>query len=416
MKKKYVIIGAGVAGVTAAETIRAKDPDGAITIINGEPFPFYFRAAMSFYIKGAITEDELYGKPAVWAQKNNIRTLNDRVKQVRVDNKEVCTQNGLTEPYDKLLVATGAWPFVAPWPGADLDGVVTYRSLTCARHMIDYIKKHAVKKAVVVGGGILGVELVEDLHNLGLETTLLARESRVLELLLDPEGSGIILDQMKSDGVRVLFKTELKEIIGKDGRVEGIVTSGGETIEAGLVGVAIGVRPHIDFLEGSGLVIDRGVIVDQRLNTSDPDVYSAGDVAVRKVNGSYIPCRTWLTAARQGRVAGANMVEGGEPFEEKVFFNASHAYKSIYSAVGKYDEPEGGDIRHIRLEAGKGRYSKLVMDGDRIIGGVFIGYVTPVWDVCRAIESGAKVDPERLAGLKGSQLTEILTSGPPLLF
>jgi len=416
MKKRYVVIGSGVAGVTAAETIRARDPDGAITMINGDPFPFYFRAAMSFYIKGAITEDELYGKPAVWAQENKIRTLNDRVKQVRVDNKEVCTSNGVTEPYDKLLVATGAWPFVAPWPGADLDGVVTYRSLTCARHMLEYIKKRTVKKVVVAGGGILGVELVEDLHNLGLETTLLVRESRVLGLLFDPEGSRIILNQMEEDGVRVLLETELKEIIGKDGRVDGVVTTSGETIGAGLVGVAIGVKPHIDFLEGSGLEVDRGVIVDQKLNTSDPDVYSAGDVAVRKVNGSYIPCRTWLTAARQGRVAGANMVEGDEPFEEGVFFNASHAYKSIYSVVGRHSEPESGDIRHIRLEVGEGEYVKLVMDGDRIIGGVFIGYVRPVWDVCRAIDSGARVDPKRLAGLKGSQLTGILTGGPPLLF
>ncbi len=414
--KKYLIIGSGVAGVCAAESIRKLDPDGQITIYNAESFPFYFRAAMAFYIKGAISEEELYAKPASWAKDLRIDVLGEKAVRVNTGCKEVLCQSGRMDKYGSLLIATGAWPFKAPWPGADLEGVVTYRSINCARKTIELVKKENVKKAVIVGGGILGVEFVEDLHNLGVQTTLLIRGDKVLELLFDQEGGRLIQRQMEADGVRVAFGSELSEITGENGRATGIVTKSGEKLTAGLVGIAIGAKPHIEFLEESGIETDRGVTVDGQLKTNVDDVYAAGDVAVRKAGAKFVPCRTWLTAASQGRAAGANMTGAGADFEEKVFFNASHAYKSIYAVVGAFNAPREDGYEHIRIETGKDAYNKIIIKEGRVAGGIFIGDIRLAWDVYRAIEKEAQVDAKVLSSNASHNIARAMIGGPPLLF
>lgn len=414
--RKYLIIGSGVAGVCAAESIRKLDPGGQITIYNGESFPFYFRAALAFYIKGAISEAELYGKPSSWAKNLRIEILNEKVVRVNTGAKEVALKSGRVDKYDSLLIATGAWPFKAPWPGADLDGVVTYRSLNCARRSIELVKKGNVKQAVIVGGGILGVEFVEDFHNLGVQTRLLVRENRILKLLFDEEGGRLIQSQMEADGVQVAFGAEMAEITGSNGRVAGVVTKSGEKLEAGLVGIAIGVRPYTEFLEGSGIETGQGVIVDGKLKTNIDGVYAAGDVAVRKDGGEFVPCRTWLTAASQGKAAGANMAGAKTDFEEKVFFNASHAYKSIYAVVGAYNAPEGEGFEHIRIETKKECYNKIIVKDGKVAGGIFIGDIRLAWDVYRAIEREAQVDAKALSNHASPNYARAIIGGPPLLF
>jgi len=395
--KSYVIVGSGVAGVQAAAEIKKRDPDGRVTIFNGEPFPFYYRPALSYYFKKAISEDELAAKPLDWARNTGIRILNDRAAVVRTDEGEVAGASGVVEKYDRLLIATGAWPFKAPWIGADLAGVFTYRGVVCAKTKMDYIRKNRAKKAVVVGGGILGVEMVENLRNMGLDVTLLVREDRPVGLLFDEEGAGIIRRQMEADGVRVMTNTEMTEILGDSGRVEGVKLSTGETVEADMVVVAIGVRPETDFLEGSGVETDRGVVVDKFLRTNVEGVYAAGDVAVRRAGEALIPCRTWLTAAEMGRAAGANMAGAPTPFKEKIFFNASHAYRSMYAVVGHYNEPEGAAVRHVVLNSPPGTRAKVILDGGKVIGGIFIGHTAPAWGVYRAMENGAEIDANALS-------------------
>ncbi len=413
---RYVIIGCGVAGVTAAEEIRKRDPEGRITIYNGEPYPYYFRAAMAFYIKGLISEEEVYGKPARWVEDLKVHMLNEKVANINTESKEVTGESGMNVPYDKLLIAAGAGPFTADWPGVDLDGVVTYRSLMCANKAIELVKKRKIENATVIGGGILGIELVDNLTSLGVKTTLLVRGERVLDLLFDEKASAIIQKQMEDDGVDIRFNTELKEIRGVNGQVESIVTTNDETIPAGLVGVAIGIRPSCGFLEGSGVVLDRGVLVDENLMTNIAGVYSAGDIAVRDVGGKKIPCRTWLTAAMQGKAAGANMADANAPFEEQVFFNASHAYKSLYAVIGQFNHPEGEKVEHVTLGCKAGEYGKIIVENGRVIGGMLVGHVAPAWDIYNAIENNVEVDIEKLRGLDTTRLYEALTGAPALLF
>jgi nitrite reductase (NADH) large subunit len=414
---RYVIIGSGIAGVTAAETIRRLDPDGTITIYNGEPFPFYFRAAMAFYIKGMISEDDLYGKPSHWAKDHRIRILGEKAVQVHPFEREVVGQNGIVELYDKLLIATGSWPFVSPWPGKDLDGVMTYRSLMCARKTVDYIKKYKVKSAAIIGGGILGVEFAENFQNLGIKTTIIAIEERLMELLFDKEASSLIEEQMRADGVELKLGAVTEGLSGKDGRVDGVILKDDVKVDADLVGVAIGVLPHVEFLENSGLEIDsRGLVVDERLRTSDEAIWGAGDVSVRKIGENYFPCRTWLTAAEQGRQAGVNMTGTGEPFVEKVFFNASHVYKSLYAVIGSFKAPEEPPFEHVKLNTPEGEYAKLILENGKLVGAMFVGGVAPVWDVFNAIAEGRDVDIDKVSGWRGHRLSRALNGAPPTLF
>lgn len=392
--RSYVIIGAGIASVSAIDRIRALDPDGQITVVNNEPDPFYFRPALSFFFKGAISEKKLYGKPLSWADDSKVRIVSDAVSSINIVQKNVTLKSGVLEPYDKLLIASGALPFVPPWPGADLDGVFTYRTASCARMKKERIETGKVKKAIVIGGGILGIEMVENLHNMGVETTLLLRGSSILDILFDDEGAGVILRQMEKDNIRVLRETETAEIVGTNGFVTSLKTNKGETLPTDMVMVAVGVRAGTALLNGSGVDVDRGVLVNENMMTNIDDVYSAGDVAVVNANGTKIPCGTWLRAATMGECAGENMAGVKNPFIEKVFFNASHAYKSIYAVVGKYNATPDDGARHVVIKSDDDSYGKIVFKGEKVIGGVFIGDMSPVWKVYRAIENDVSVNPD----------------------
>ena len=329
----HIIIGCGIAGITAAETLRQHDATAEITMIADEPF--YYRAALSFYLKGEIEEDEVYGKPENWHQDFSINMKNAVVTAVDTQKREVVLDDDEKMPYDKLLIATGASPFVVPWQGLDLDGVCTYRHLSCVQRFFRHIKAGA-KRAVVIGGGILGVELVDDFIQRGLEVTLLVQDDQVLDLLFDKIAAAIIEQQMRDDGVDIRFKAEADRFEGKDGKLTGVVLKSGEKLATNLVGIAIGIRTNIGFLAGSDIKVDRAVLVDEKMQTNVEDIYAAGDVcAIYDLDAKrYRPTRTWLPCALQGETAALNMLGKETTYNEGVFFNASHAYRSFYAVLG----------------------------------------------------------------------------------
>ncbi len=409
--KRYVIIGSGVAGVTAAEELRRRDADAKITIFNNEPFPNYFRAALAFYIKDIVSEEELFGKPPEWAVDNHIHLVNDKVHVIKIGEKEIVTEKGYVEPYDALLIATGASAFKPPVNGASLDGVMTYRTLVCVNRTLDFIRKRRAKTAVLVGGGILGIEMAENLHSLGLDVTVLERGSRIVELLFDETGSSIVKSEMERDGVTVMTSVETDEITGENGIVTGVTLKSGETIPADLVIFAIGVRPVTTILENTLIKVDRGLVVDERMKTNVDGVYGAGDVTLRHENGEMKPCRTWLTAARQGITAAINMTGGDEKFTE-IFFNASHVYKSFYAIVGKFNSAEGDGVSHLVLPCCEGGYSKLVFENKKLVGGQFIGAIRHAWQVYHALEQNLDIDPATLSIPEGEELIKGLPALP----
>ncbi|MBF0291197.1 MAG: FAD-dependent oxidoreductase [Nitrospinae bacterium] len=208
---RHVIIGLGVAGAEAAEEIRRRDPDGEITILNGEGTPFYFRPALSWLLKGRITGDEVNARPLDWTQRRNLTIISEKAVCVDTETKTVSTESGRQIGYDKLLVTAGAQAVKPSWTGVDLRGVFTYRTLGDTLAMAEHVEKVNAKNAVVVGGGILGVELAEIFHHMGLAVTLIVREARILSLLFDETASSIVARRMESSNGPVA-KSPLKQL------------------------------------------------------------------------------------------------------------------------------------------------------------------------------------------------------------
>ena len=383
---RYVIIGLGVAGATAAEEIRRRDPRGGITILNGEGIPFYFRPAISWLLMGKITAGEVYARPADWARKRNLAIINEKAASVNALLKTVTTESGREIAYDKLLVTSGAQAAKPQWAGVDLRGVFTYRALGDALAIAEHVKYVGAKTAVVVGGGILGVELAEVFRQMGLAVTLAIRGERILTHLFDETASSIVQRRMESEDVKIVTGAKVKSITGNDGRVNGAQLESGESLACDIVTVAAGSTPDAGFLHGSGLTQDGRLRVNDHMETVAQDVYSAGDVAIIEAQAGFTQCRTWLTAAAQGRMAGANMTGAGLTIDgAKSFFNASTVFGGLYAVIGRFDAPEGGAIQNRVISHSDGAYVKIVTENGKIIGGVCLGDMRAAQPIRRAV-------------------------------
>lgn len=383
---RYVIIGMGVAGAEAADTIRKLDPEGEITILNGEGRYFYFRPALSWFLKGKIEGKKIFARPGDWAQKRNMALFSERAVYVSVPNRTVTTETSQEVGFDRLLIAAGATAIKPPWPGINLRGVFTYRTLGETLSIAKHIKNVEPKTAVVVGGGILGVELADIFRHMGLRVTLVVRQARILTLLFDETGSSIIQRRMEAEGVKIVTNANVKSITGKDGRVAGVELDSGESLESDIVGVAVGVRPVADFLRGSDLIRDGRLAVSARLETLAKDVYAAGDIAFRKTETDLVPCRTWLDSAMQGRLAGLNMTGGNSVYNNvKTFFNASTVFGRFYAVIGRFNEPEGGAIQSRVVSNSDSSYVKVITENGKIIGGVSLYDMRAALSIRRAV-------------------------------
>jgi NADPH-dependent 2,4-dienoyl-CoA reductase/sulfur reductase-like enzyme len=296
----------------------------------------------------------------------------------------------------------------------DLGGVFTYRSVVCARRITDYIQKRNPKAAVVVGGGILGVEMAETFRKMGLAVTLLAREERLLTGFFSAEMAAAVAKRMEKDGVALRFGQELAEIRGDEGRVTEVLTKSGDLIPGALVAVAVGARPMTRFMEGSGIPLVGGaVVVNSMLRSGPAGVYAAGDAAAL---GGGAPAAGksggWLTAASQGERAGANMAGEEEDWRETVYFNASSVFSMRYALVGRHGAPEGGSVRWVEVDAGVGEKGRIVTQNGRIIGGAFLGMAALAWDAARAVDRGARINGSP-ARIEGGELSLLANGGAP---
>lgn len=412
--RRYVIIGGGPAGLSAAEAIRAADGEGAISLFHGEPFGPYYRPALSFFFKGDIEEHELLARPASWARGLNVRVIPEKAARVDTAAREVTGANGAREPFDRLLAAAGADPVKPPWPGSDCEGVFTYRTHGCARRIADYVQSRGARRAVVVGGGVLGVELAENFVNKGLQVDLIVWEPRPLSLLFDESGAELIAGRMKADGANIHFDARVASINARGGHVESVTLGNGAVIAADVVGVAIGVRPAAAWLEGSGIELSNGVVVDERMRTNVEGIYAAGDAAVMRSGAAMIPCRTWLTASWQGDCAGRNMAGGDGVFHEPVFFNASHVYTMRYAVMGNFNPAPSPRIARARLNIPYGHLS-VVAENGILAGATLIGDLAPAWALRRAMEHGRAVDAAALNGRGIAALWRALDGEPRFL-
>lgn len=365
----FVVVGGGLAGFTAARTVRSLEPGAEIAVVEAEPAPYYLRPGLIEVLAGRKTLAEITPFPRAWFEHRRI-AFRSGVAAVRLDPRahRLCLSSGEKLAYERLLLACGAEAVQPEVPGVHLEGVFTLRSAADAERI--RTRAEAVAAAAVIGGGWLGIEVARALHDLGLAVTLLERGPWLLNRQLD-EGAALILTGILADlGIEVRVRAMCAAVLGTT-EVTGILLADGEEVRAGLVVTAAGVRPRIALAAEAGLATGRGVIVDDYLATSDPDVFAAGDVAEWRGHVYGI-----VPAARdQGEVAARNMVQPrsvqypGTPPSNKL------KVAGVDLLCLGNTQPQGGPLREMRhADPAAGRYVKFVLGEDgEIAGAILLG-------------------------------------------
>jgi nitrite reductase (NADH) large subunit len=307
MARRYVLIGTGPASISAAETIRSLDADASIVAVGAERYGYYSRPGLAYFLAKEIDERGLFPVARHEFARLRIEFVNERASRIDPAAHVVTLEDGRQLPYDRLLIATGSWAIPVDVPGADLDGVTKLDDMHDAHDLIRRSGK--AKAAVVVGGGITALEIVEGLCARKVTVHYLMRKDRFWGNVLSESESSIVEEGLRARGVRIHHFTEFAQVVGRDGKVAAVQTRDGETIPCDLVAVAIGVLPQKALAEAAGLPCGRGVLVDEHLRTSDPDIFAAGDIAevADPVTGRGTVEVLWNSAVVKGRVAGHNM-------------------------------------------------------------------------------------------------------------
>ncbi len=371
---RYVIVGAGPAGVTAAETLRRVDPEGTITLVGDEPEPPYSRMAIPYLLNGRIGEEGTHlRKTADHFDRQAIEILHGRVSTVIPSDGAALLENGGSLSYDRLLVATGSQPLMPRVPGADLPGVHSCWTLADARRIAE--RAGAGRKIVLIGAGFIGSIILEALAIRGAALTVLEMGDRMVPRMMNEQAGNLIRQWCEARGVEVLVSTQVAEIQDRGNEKLRVVTSDGRSIEADLVISAVGVRPNVSFLDGTGVEIRTGVVVDGSLQSTVPGIFAAGDVAEGRdfSTGGYAVHAVQPTAADHARVAALNMAGLSAPYRGSLLMNVLDTLGLISASFGQWMGVEGGETVEL-LEPESYRYLCLQFDGDVLIGANSLGH------------------------------------------
>ena len=360
----FLLLGGGLAGATAAETLRGTGAEGSISILSAETTPPYHRPPLSksFLLNGPDQTNVLIHDEAFYRDRKIDIHLGTRVCRVDVESRTIETDRGHFR-FGKLLIATGASVDKLAAPGAHLRGIHYLRTVNDALSLYESIL-HA-RRAVVIGASFLGMELAAALVTRGVATTLIAKEDLVYEKLCSPEVSEFFTDYFRQRSVKLIFGEEVKEFSGTT-RVKAVVTNRGKTVPCDLVAIGIGVHPEIGFLENSGIEVDGGIIVNQRLETNRPGIYAAGDVAnfYNPIARTRYRAEHWDNAVKQGRIAAWNML-GEQQSWRAVSYFFSDVFDLTFNVVGSTEQ---ADERILRGATKDKSFSILYLDNETVRG------------------------------------------------
>lgn len=332
--KHVVIIGNGISGITAARYIR-KRSDYRITVISSETQHFYSRTALMYIYMGHLKFEHTKPYEDFFWKKNQIDLVLDHVEKIETPSKTLRLKSGNTINYDTLIIASGSMSNTFGWPGQDLKGVQGLYGYPDLQLMEENTK--GINHAVVVGGGLIGIEMTEMLLSRNISVTFLVREPEFWSIVLPMEEASMISRHIRSHHVALKLETELKKIQPDEhGRVKAVVTNKGETIHCQFVGLTVGVSPNIGFLEGSGIETRRGVLVDEYLQTNIPDVYAIGDCVERMYD---LPGRknieqVWYTGRMMGEVVAQTICGETTKYEPGPWFNSAKFFHIEYQTYG----------------------------------------------------------------------------------
>jgi len=345
--RRDLLVGSGVAGVSAAQTLRSLDPAGEITLVSYDPFGYYSRPGLAYYLTNEISEKHLFPFQEKDWQDLKIRRLRAWVSRLHPAERRLELSDGASLPYDRLLLATGSQALPLGIPGADLEGVVKLDDLSDARRILNLCKR--ARRAVVVGGAITALELVEGLRACRLEVTYLLRGSRYWSGVLDETEARLVERRLAEEGVRILPHTELAAFQGQKGRLTGAVTTAGQHIPCDLAAAAIGIAPRKELAAAAGLRTERGILVNDHLETSAPDIFAAGDVAqvVDPLTGEATLDTLWGPARRSGAAAAQNMAGQAVRYVKQVPFNVTRLAGLAVTIIGRVGQGVDRDVAGI---------------------------------------------------------------------
>jgi nitrite reductase (NADH) large subunit len=381
---KYVIIGNGVAGTTAALNIRKLDSSGEITILTDEATPFYSRIRLIEYLAKEANEKDIIIYKGDWYEKNNIKLLlNTTVSEIDKDNKRIMTVADDALPYDKLLISTGGFSFIPPIPGSERKGVFALRTIKDADEIVNYAK--GKKRVILIGGGVLGLEAGNSLRKTGYEVTVVEFFPRLLPRQMDHDGAQVLKAQMESMGFRFYLGAKSKEIIGDD-KAAGLLLDDGTSIEGDFFIISAGVRPRADLCEKLDLPISKGVVVNDRMETQVQDIFAAGDLIEHRERFYGI----WFAAQKQGEVAGINMAGGNALYGGTTMSNVLKVVGIDLAAAGDIDV-EGTFESIVQKNNEKYIYRKLVLKESVLSGCILYGDITGYQKILKAIDEKRNV-------------------------
>ena len=408
---KYVIIGAGVAGFAAVEAIRSIDKISEIVMISDDPNGFYSKPGLAYYLTGELHDKALFPRTKDDYKKLNFNYISGRVTHILRADHALIIDGKMRLTYNKLLIAVGARATPLEVPGSELDGVVKLDHLNDAKNIIKHARKG--KTAIVVGGGITALELTEGLRSRGMNVNYLLRGDRYWSNVLDQHESKVVEHRLQEEGVTLLYNAELQEIMGRNGRMNSVRLQDGRTIRSDMVAYAVGIRPCLELVKQANFALDRGILVDEHLQTNDPDVFAAGDVAqvYDPLTGHSVLDSLWNPAREQGNAAGLNMAGRKTAYLKSAPFNVTRLAgltTTIIGTVGRGNDkdmigiargdsetwrelPEaivaqnGFDVNHMRLLIGE----------KNVVGAIVMGDQTLSWPLQKMIAGKADISSIR---------------------
>jgi NAD(P)H-nitrite reductase large subunit len=375
--KRYVIIGNGIAGTTAAETLRKNDPNCSIHLLTNEPYPLYNRVSLPRFLQGVIVEQKVMIRDFAWHEQRNIQLVTEAlVTSVDTDERVVVTDKGQRLPYDALLIATGGWANPLRVPGAqDVKHIYNFVTLDDTKTIIARMLES--RTAVAYGGSFISYELCDGFAVRKLDTTWIMRGPYWLRNSLDPDGGEVIDNIAKKFGVHVIHGDEIEEVVPKNGVPSYIKTRKGREIQADVIGIGLGITLNTAIAAQTPVKVRNGIVVNEYLETNVPGVYSAGDVAefFDPTINRHHTMGTWDNAMAHGRVVAVNMAGGHQAYLDVPTYT-SPLFDVNIAVVGtaESNNPELSPIsRREPGEKGNENYRKLFFHDNKLVGVLMIG-------------------------------------------
>ncbi|MGM0437112.1 MAG: NAD(P)/FAD-dependent oxidoreductase [Bacillota bacterium] len=360
---EYLVIGSGVAGISAVkELIKERSENDKITVVSDEKYPFYYRPRLIEYLSGEVEIDDIIINDKDWFEKNNVDlNLEERVIDILPKKNKVISQKN-TYTYDKLLLANGAHCFIPPIEGADNENVFTLRKAEDAEEIFKAATNS--EEAIVIGGGLLGLESAYNLSQAGLKVTVMERGNYLLNRQLDKEGAKTLQSLLEKKGLNFVLNASTEKIVKNQDDLEVLISEKGK-YSTDLVLLSTGVRSNTSLVSDTNIKVNKGILVNKKMETNIEDIYAAGDVA--ECNGKVYGI--WPPSMKQGKIAGKNLLDINDKFEG---FVSSYSLK--VAGVSLVSKGIIDDNNHeTEVMNTKEKYRKIVKKNDKIIGAILIG-------------------------------------------